>query len=137
MGGIRVKMQLTGLEEYIENLQRAGANIDQVVGEAIYESAKPIEEDIRKWAEKHKKTGSVLEGVGLTEVQQEGGKIFIEVGVFNDPFDNPTAWHANFIEYGTPKMRADPGVRPAFNKNKGKVKKIQSDILKRGGIPID
>jgi len=135
MGGMKVKIQLTGLEEYIENLQRAGANIDQVVGEAIHESAKPIFQDIRAWAEKHKKTGAVLEGVDLSEVQREGDKIFVDVGISTEK--SPGAWHAAFIEYGTPKMKADPGVWEGFKKNKAKVKKIQSDILKKGGIPID
>lgn len=135
MAGMKVRMQLSGLEEYLENLKRAGANIDEVVSEAIYESAKPIEADIRAWAEKHKRTGAVLEGVELTPVQREGDRLFVEVGVSTEK--NPHAWHAAFVEYGTPKMKADPGIWPAFNKNKAKVRRIQREILQRGGVPID
>jgi HK97 gp10 family phage protein len=135
MSGMKVKVQLTGLEEYIENLRKAGANIDEVVSEAIQESAKPIFEDIRSWAEKHERTGAVLKGVEMTEVQRDGDKFFVDVGISTEK--SPEAWHAVFTEYGTPKMKADPGVWPAFKKNRAKVKKIQRDILQRGGIPID
>jgi len=136
MSGPRVSFKVAGLEEYLEKIKKTGANMDKLVADAIDASAAPIEDTIYAWAEKHKRTGAVLEGVGRSEVQREGDKFFVEVGVFSGAA-SPTAWHAAFVEYGTPRMAPDPGIRPAFKKNQAKVKKIQRDILTKGGVPLD
>lgn len=135
MAGPKAKFKITGVEEYLAQLKKVGANIDKAVAEAVHESAKPIEEDIRVWAEKHKRTGAVLEGVDLSRSQADGDLIYVTVGIDGDK--TPTSWHAAFVEYGTPRMAADPGVQTAFKVNKAKVKRIQKEILKKGGIPID
>lgn len=131
----RISFQVTGLEEYLKQIQAAGENVDDAVKEAIYESAKPIYEDIKDWVEKHKRTGATLKGVDLSDVQSEGNKFYVDVGINTDESEN--AWHAVFVEYGTPKMAADPGIRTAFSSNKAKVKKIQREVLKKAGMPIE
>ena len=135
MAGPKAKFEITGVREYLERLKQAGADIDKAVAEAVHESAKPIEEDIRVWAEKHKRTGAVLEGVDLSRSQADGDLIYVTVGIDGDK--TPTSWHAAFVEYGTPRMAADPGIQTAFKVNKAKVKRIQRAVLKKGGIPVD
>lgn len=135
MGNTRVSFRVTGLDEYLEKIQKIGANLDEIVSDALTESAKPIYDDVKTWVEKHKRTGVALKGVDQSRVQREGLKYFVEVGVNSEK--SPGAWHIAFVEYGTPKMAADPGIRPAFKKNQAKVKKIQVDILQKAGVPID
>lgn len=135
MAGPKASFKITGVEEYLAQLKKVGANIDEAVAEAVHESAKPIEADIRAWAEKHKRTGAVLEGVTLTNAQSDGDTIYVTVGIDGDK--TPTSWHAAFVEYGTPRMAADPGVQTAFKVNKAKVKRIQREVLQKGGIPVD
>lgn len=130
-----VKLKVDGIEEYLEKIKKAGGDIVETVKEAIGESAKPIHEDIRIWAEKHKMTGATLKGVSLDEVKVEGNDIYVDVGI--DTTLSPLSWHAVFVEFGTPKQAADPGIRPAFDNNKSKVKKIQKTILAKGGVPVD
>jgi HK97 gp10 family phage protein len=131
----KVSFRVTGLEEYLEKIQKIGGNMETLVGEAIEASAQPIANDIRKWAEKHKRTGAALEGVDISPIQRDGDQIFVEVGI--NTKKKKSAWHIVFVEYGTPRMAADPGIRPAFKKNKVKVKNIQQEILQKGGVPID
>ena len=128
-----IKFELKGLDEYLKKIQEAGENIDEAVSLAVEESTKPIYEDIQKWAKKHKLTGATLEGVAKTDVQKDGNKLFVEVGI--DTTHSKTAWHAVFVEYGTPKMAADPGIRPAYNKSR--IKKIQKEVLSKEGIPVE
>lgn len=130
-----VKFQLTGLDQYLEKIQKAGKNIDDAVAKAVEESAVPIFEDIRKWAEKHEMTGAVLAGVNISQVQMEGNKFWVEVGIDSDK--SKFSWHAVFVEYGSPTTPPDPGIRPAFANNKKNVKQIQRNVLKKGGIPDD
>ncbi len=130
-----VSLEVSGLEEHLKRITEAGQNVDDAVKKAIHESAKPIYNDIEQWAEKHRRTGVMLEGVDLSEPQQNGNEISVTVGINDEK--SPGAWHAVFVEYGTPTQPADPGVRNAFEANKSKVKKIQREVLKREGMPVD
>lgn len=129
------RLELSGIEEYLEKIKRAGNNVDEYVENAIDESAKIIYKDIEKWAEKHKMTGAVLEGIRRTDVQKEGNNYFVDVGI--DTSLSPNSWHAVFVEYGTPTNPADPGIRPAFDNNKSKIKRIQRQVLAQGGVPVE
>lgn len=128
-----VRFELKGLDEYLKKVQAAGNNIEEVVKEAIPESAKPIYGDIKAWAEKHKLTGVTLKGLHMTEILQSGNYFWVDIGIDSKKFY--PAWHAVFVEYGTPTQPADPGIRTAFSANKGRVKKIQRDLLSKGGVP--
>lgn len=130
-----VRFEVKGIEEYLDKIKKAGRSVDETVKQAIQESAKPIYEDIKAWAEKHRRSGDVSEGINVSEVQQEGFNFFVEVGV--DTNKSPNSWHAVFTEYGTPTQDADPGIRPAFSSNKSKVKAIQKKILAQGGVPTE
>lgn len=130
-----IKLEVSGLEEHLKRITDAGKNVDNAVKLAIHESAKPIQDDIKEWAERHKLSGTTLEGVDLTEPEQAGNDIFVNVGINDDK--SPGAWHGTFIEHGTPTNPADPGIRTAFESNKSKVKKIQRDVLIREGMPVD
>lgn len=132
---MHISMKLEGFEEYLEKLRRVGADIDKVAEKAVEESAKPIHDDIKKWAEKHKRTGAALKGVVNPKAQNDGGRISADLGISSEV--HPDAWHIVFVEYGTPRAAPDPGISKAFSKNKAKVKKIQKEILERGGIPVD
>jgi len=129
-----VRFEISGFNEYLEKIQKAGRNIDEVVAEAIEKSIEPILEDISAWAEKHKMTGATMEGVAVSGVQHEGNKTFVQVGIDSNKSEN--SWHAVFIEYGTPTTPADPGIRTAFSGNKRKVIEMQKDVLTKGGIQV-
>ena len=131
-----VSIKLEGVEEYLEKLSRAGANIEKVAAMAVEESAKPIHEDIKKWAKKHERTGAAYEGVIVPKAKNTGGKISAQLGIESTEA-NKDAWHIVFVEYGTPRVAPDPGIRRAFSKNKAKVKRIQKKILEMGGIHLD
>lgn len=128
-----VSFQLTGLDDMVKRIRDAGNNIEAVVAEAVEAGAAPVYQDIKAWVEKHKLTGATEKGLTLSEVKRDGGRIWVEVGISTE--DAPLAWHAVFVEYGTPTMKADPGIRPAFSGNRAKVRTIQKKILVKGGVP--
>lgn len=130
-----VRLEVSGVEEYLKQIADSGRNIDDAVKAAVHESAKPIHDDIESWAQRHKLTGTMLEGVDLSEPAQTGNEISVKIGINDEK--SPGAWHAVFTEYGTPTQPADPGVRMAFERNKSRVKKIQREVLIREGMPID
>jgi HK97 gp10 family phage protein len=129
------KLELSGLDEYLKKIQAAGNNVDEAVKKAVEASCYPVNSYIKDWAEEHKFTGETLKGVKTSEIKQDGNYIYAEVGI--DTTDAPTAWHAVFVEYGTPTQSADPGIRNAFDKNKSLVKGIQKDVLAKAGVPVE
>lgn len=129
-----VKFELTGLDEYAENLIKAGENIDEAVGNALMGAAQIPYDSIVQWAKKHQLTGATLAGVLDVKVQQEGNYIFVEVGITGAG----DSWHAVFVEYGSPHNRpADPGVRIAFEANKTKIQAAIKQALREAGVPVD
>jgi len=139
---IRCSFDVKGIEEKLKVLKRLGADIDKIATEAVEKSAEPIVEDIRPWAEKHKRTGAAVAGVIEPKAKNSAGYISAEVGI-KSTAQHPDAWHIVFVEYGTPRAPADPAIRPAFKKNRVKVKRIQKEILNKeiekrgGGRPFD
>ena len=129
-----VKLEVRGLEEYLKRIEQAGKNIDEAVAKAIAASTEPVQKDIDAWVNKHRETGAVQAGVIPLEVERDGNVISAELGITGDN----ESWHAVFVEYGSPKNRpADPGIRLAFENNAAKVKKIQRDVLREAGVPVD
>lgn len=133
-----IRFELKGINEYLEKVQAAGNDIDLAVREAVVESAKPIYDDIGQWAEKHapdNRDPTTLKGVNMSDPKRDGNYNSVDIGI--DSNQEYNAWHAVFVEYGTPTNTADPGIRRAFESNKSRVKKIQREVLGKWGVPVD
>jgi HK97 gp10 family phage protein len=128
-----IRFDLKGVDELLKKIEQAGNNVERVVMHALEESAKPIYQDLDIWTAEHALTGATRKGMNLSDVVQEGNQFYVDVGI--DTSKGPLAWHAVFVEYGSPTQKADPGIRRAFEDNKARVKKIQKKILEEGGIP--
>lgn len=129
------RFELKGLEEYAERLKKAGGDVDEAVAEAVDEIKEGVKDDIQKWASKHVSTGAVLDSVDASDVIQDRNAIYAEVGI--NTKIKETSWHAVFVEYGTPRMAADPGVRTAFTKWKARQKSIFKRVFEKRGLPHD
>ena len=129
-----IQFEVKGLEEHLKRIEQAGKSIDEAVAKAIAASTEPIQKDIDSWVGEHRESGAVHAGVIPLEVKQDGNIISAELGITGDN----ESWHAVFVEYGSPRNRpADPGIRLAFESNVSKVKRIQRDVLRDAGVPVD
>jgi HK97 gp10 family phage protein len=122
-----------GFEEYLQKVQAIGNDIEEAAIEAINESVKPVQAEIDAWAAKHKLTGATSSGLVKPEAKISGNIVSAAIGVTGEG----ESWHAVFPEYGTPRMQADPGIRPAIENNMAKMRRIQREVLIRRGMPID
>lgn len=128
---------LPNFDGYLQKIKEAGNNIDEACKKAINASLPIIEEDMKKGAERHKRSGEVLNAIEITPARVEGNWIYGTVGI--DIKKNPDAFHAVYQEYGDGHSQEfpDPFIRPAYDNNKSKIKKIQREVLKKEGIPIE
>lgn len=109
---VRSTFTLGGIDKYLEEIQRAGSDIDAVVADAIQEAAPIVEKQMHDLLRKSSETwtGGIDLTIEASEVQQEGNFIFVEIGV------NGNDEGAFSKEFGTPRQAAEPFVRPAFTR---------------------
>jgi HK97 gp10 family phage protein len=124
-------------DKYFAKIEAAGQNIDDLCIEAVDAALPIVEKSMKEGAERHEKTGAVVDAIEITPAKKEGNLIYGKVGI--DMGKHPEAIHGVYQEYGdghSPDF-PDPFVRPAIDDNRAEVKKIMRDVLKRGGIPIE
>lgn len=121
-----MKLDLKGVSDLLERIQKVGGNIDAAAEKALVESAKPFVEDLKSGIKKHRRTGLTEASLNdPTQLQREGNQLTLNVG-----FDlGKGGLPALFLEYGTPRMKPESFIRPAIQRNQPKARKIQQEIL--------
>lgn len=132
-----LSVSISGLDKYLEKIQAAGNNIDDACKEAVNEAIKIPVKDMKMGAERHRKSGAVVDAIEVIPAKQEGNYIYATAGI--DIEKHPEAAHAVFQEYGdghSPEF-PDPFVRPAIDNGRAEVKKVIRTVLKSKGVPVD
>lgn len=132
-----LQLNLTGFDEYLKKIEAAGNNIDDACVEAVNEAIKIPYEAMKQGAERHRKTGDVVNAIEVTPAKKEGNYIYATAGI--DMKKHPEAAEAVFQEYGdghSPEF-PDPFVRPAIDDHKKEIVAVEKQVLKKHGIPTD
>ena len=98
-------MNLTGFKELLEQIEKAGGNVDNATMRAVQESAQVVESELRNACNAAGVPSSVTSEI-TTEVTQSGNRTSAKVGWSMGNYDpkNPSAgYKAVFLNYGTPK----------------------------------
>lgn len=150
------RLRFKGLEEYEEKLSRMGKDIDRIAGEAIYEGAGIIADEIRKGieslpvitgygTENNPLPGGVtstqkkglLDGLGISKMQNENGYFDVKIGfdgynrtITKDyPSGQPNQLVARGVESGTSWKQKRPFVRPAVNRARKAAEKKMAEVI--------
>ena len=123
-----MKLDLNGFKELLERIQKAGGNIDAAAEKALVESAKPFMEDLKTGINKHHQTGLTEASLNdPTQIERDGNRLTLKVG-----FDlGKGGLPALFLEYGTPRMKAEPFIQSSIQRNQSKSRKIQKELLSK------
>lgn len=108
-------INLKGLDQWLEDLARAGKDVDEAASKAILAGAEVIQLEMRVLAPVD--TGNLREHIRIKGPIRDGNYHFVEVGVIHEIAftDADTARYANAQEYGTSKMAAHPYIRPGWD----------------------
>jgi len=128
----RAKLELKGLDEYLEALQRSGVDIDAAAQRALEKGGVILEAEMEHLVPKDE--GNLEENVEIDGPHQDGNFSFVEVGVVNA--DAETATYGNVQEYGSPSknIRAQPYIRPSIDTKAAAVKRAIRESLKAEGF---
>ena len=121
-----LKLELTGVEELLLSIEKMGGDINQAAEKAILDCAKPFHQELKLAIKKHRRSG--LTEATLHEpikVHWVGNRCSLQVGFNLKAGGLP----ALFLEYGTPRMKARPFIRPAINRSRKNMKAIQQKTL--------
>lgn len=125
----RSKLDLSGFEEYLEELVKAGADIDLAADEALAAGADVLVAGMKRRAP----FGLIRNAIGRTGIMRDGNKHYVYIGVLRDagPEVNRIAAVWEFGGRDTPGpggrkprpgLEAHPFVRPTFRSDSGKAK---------------
>ena len=78
MGG-KSKIDFYGSADFLKKLEKAGADVEKVVADALEKSAEKPKEEMLQYIRQHHFTGQTEESF-TTEVKHEKGKVFLKVG---------------------------------------------------------
>ncbi len=134
---LSVSVNLPNFNKYLEKIQAAGNGIDEACKEAVNAALPIVEKSMKAGAERHRRTGAVVNAIKSTPAKQEDNYIYGTVGI--DMEKHPEAAHGVYQEYGdghSPEF-PDPFVRPAFDDNKREIRVTERAVLKKKGVPID
>lgn len=128
---------LPNLDKYLEKIRAAGNNIDDACQDAVNAALPIVEKSMKAGAERHRKTGDVVNAIESTPAKQEGNYIHGKVGI--DMQKHPEAIHGVYQEYGDGHSLGfpDPFVRPAIDDNRKEILRTERTVLKEKGVPID
>lgn len=127
----RVQFSLKGLDDYLEKVQQAGNDVDDATDRALVAGGDVLLAGMERRVPRL--TGNLAANLVRTEPERDGNYHSLEVGILSN-VDAETARYGNVQEYGSPKMAAQPYIRPAFDEDKSKARKSQRDSLKQDGI---
>lgn len=126
---VKGKLTLKGLDAYLEQLARAGRDVDKAAGKALAAGADVAVEGMR--ARVPKDTRNLESHLGATAPRQDGNYVYVEVGLVGA--DAETARYGTAQEYGTSKMQAQPYIRPTIDEDGKQIRAAIKASLEEDG----
>ena len=135
---IRAQWNMKGMANYLEDIAQAGIDIDVAAEKAVVAGGQIILntmlEDVpvgKSPEDRH--PGQLKSHIKMSDPVHEGNTVFVDVGIEESaPAD--VHIYGGVQEYGSTSNQAQPYIRPAFDKNKARVKAAQKKALHDEGL---
>lgn len=140
-----ITLKLTGFEEMLTAIEKAGGSIDKAANQCMQKSAKLMDEELKAQMRSANVKSDLINRMPSPEVEKEGNRYTARVGYVKGEY-NPTkpsdAYKAIFLNYGTPRrtkhgqVKARHFIENAKENAKSKIKNSQQQTLKEilGGL---
>jgi HK97 gp10 family phage protein len=131
---MKSQFPVTGLDEYLEVLQNAGEDINEVSRSALAEAGEMFQSAMV--ARVPVDSGNLRDHIKIFTPSAEGDYNYVAVGIIHDLAytDKETAIQARAVEFGSVHMAAHPFIRPAVRATRGAVQKLIRERLKAAGL---
>ena len=119
-----VKMELEGIENLIDEVEKLGKQGSKIENKALNGAGEVVKDAIVR--EVPVRTGKLKESITVSRVKNKDGAKHVEVGPDKDVF------YSRFVEFGTVKMKAKPFMEPGYENSKDAALDTIQEELKRG-----
>lgn len=124
------RLDFSGLSNYLEELARAGQDVDAAAARALDAGAQPILTQMKVLVPKDTHN---LEGhLGVDGPHRTGNFTYVDIGVVTA--DRETAIYGNVQEYGSSSVEAQPYIRPSLKGKKAAAMRAMKESLKGEGL---
>jgi HK97 gp10 family phage protein len=128
---IKSRITTKGFEAYLEQLARAGRDVDADAGAALLAGGEILIDGMHRRVPKD--TGNLDEHLVIDGPHQEGNLVYIDVGLIGA--DAETARYGNVQEFGSAYTAAQPYIRPTLDSDIGKARAaIRKTLEERGDV---
>ena len=124
------KLELSGLANYLEDLARAGRDVDAAAQRALEAGAQPILGEMITLVPKD--LHNLESHLDLDGPHQEGNFSYVDIGII--AADKDTAIYGNVQEYGSSSVAAQPYIRPALKSKKAAAMRAMKASLESEGL---
>lgn len=104
----RIKLQLNGFDDLLEQIQKAGGDVNQAAEQCIRESANIMHDELKAAAQSSGMDGGLVARMPQPEITVSGNRYTAKVGykMGNYDPDNPSdGFKAAFWNFGTPNRQ--------------------------------
>ena len=115
------------IEELMEQLRQAGADLDAAAGDAVAAAGDALLTEMVERVPVD--TGNLRDHLRRTEPAHDGNYVWVEVGL-DRRADAETARYGTVQEYGAADTPAQPYIRPALDNGKTKARRAMVSALK-------
>jgi phage protein, HK97 gp10 family len=124
------KLELGGLANYLEDIARAGLDIDAAAGRALDAGAQPILTQMKVLVPKD--THNLENHLSIDGPHRTGNFSFVEIGIVTG--DKDIGIYGNVQEFGSSSIQAQPYIRPSFKSKKAAAMRAMKASLKSEGL---
>lgn len=125
---IKTRLTTSGFAEYLEELVRAGRDVDAAADEALQAGGEVLLQGMQQRVPVD--THNLQSKLALSEPQKDGDFHFVEVGLLAGT-DAETARYGNVQEFGSAHTPARPYVRPTLDADMGRARARMRAIFER------
>lgn len=130
----RLSIKLSGFEEMLKNIEKAGGSIQNSVDSAMKSSAQIVQKELKTQMNKKGVDSGLINRMPSPSVEWEGNQCRAEVGYKKgsyNPKDLSDGYKAIFINYGTPRISPREFIKDAKKSASPQVKKKQKEVFEK------
>jgi hypothetical protein len=135
-----IKLQFSGFDDLLEQIQKAGGTVDRAVESCLKQSAQIMQSELKSEMKLSGVDNDLIARMPAPEIQQDGNTMIARVGYKKGAY-NPNnisdGYKVVFLNYGTPKrskhgkLEARGFVDRAQKKARKRIKKAQKEALEK------
>jgi HK97 gp10 family phage protein len=130
------KLELEGMQELIDKVNKLGSRGTQIKKNALERSAAMVKNSMEEKAPRSNANKKhMADNIQVSEVETANGVDFIQIGP--NKGDNSEFFYSKFTEWGTSKIPAQHWAENSVLENKKKIDQAIKEELQRGLVGID